>query len=65
MKGFEVRNEPGTAGWFELHTRDYDKTVAFYRDVFGWDAHTMSDTDDFRLDDPRYAVAQDCDIGPA
>ena len=34
--------------WFELHTRDYDKSVAFYRDVFGWDAHTVGDTDEFR-----------------
>lgn len=48
VKGFEVRNEPGTAAWFELHTRDYDKSVAFYRDVFGWDAHTMSDTPELR-----------------
>ncbi len=26
--------------WFELHTRAYDASVAFYRDVFGWDTHT-------------------------
>ena len=44
VKGFEVRNEPGVAAWFELHTRDYDKSVEFYRDVFGWDTHAMSDT---------------------
>lgn len=48
QKGFEVTGEPGTPAWFELHTRDYDKSVSFYRDVFGWDAHTMSDTDEFR-----------------
>jgi uncharacterized protein len=47
-KGFEVVGEPGTPGWFELHTRDYDKTVQFYRDVFKWDAHTMGDTAEFR-----------------
>ena len=48
MKGFEVRNEIGTPNWFELHTRDYDASVAFYRDVFEWDAHTASDSDELR-----------------
>jgi len=41
----------GTGGapcHFELHTRDYDKTVAFYKDVFGWDPETASDTPEFR-----------------
>ena len=40
--------EPGAPGWFELHTRDYAATVQFYRDVFGWDTHVASDTDQFR-----------------
>jgi uncharacterized protein len=48
VKGFEVRNEVGTPAWFELHTRDYDKSVDFYRDVFKWDAHAMSDSPEFR-----------------
>ena len=48
MKGFEVTGEDGTPGWFELHTRDYDASVVFYRDVFGWDTHTASDTEEFR-----------------
>ena len=47
-RGFGVLAEPGAPGWFELHTRDYAATVAFYRDVFGWDTHVASDTDDFR-----------------
>ena len=47
-KGFGVWGEPGSPSWFELHTRDYDASVAFYRDVFGWDAHTVSDTPEFR-----------------
>lgn len=47
-KGFLVLGEPGAPGWFELHTRDYDKAVKFYAEVFGWDMHTMSDTADFR-----------------
>ena len=48
VKGFEVTGEIGTPAWFELHTRAYEPTVAFYRDVFGWDTHVVSDTDDFR-----------------
>ncbi len=48
-KGFEVTGEPGTPAWFELHARDYDKVVDFYREVFDWgDAHVMSDTEEFR-----------------
>jgi predicted enzyme related to lactoylglutathione lyase len=48
QSGFDLRNEIGTASWFELHTRDYDASVDFYREVFGWDAHTMSDSPEFR-----------------
>jgi uncharacterized protein len=48
QKGFELTGEAGAPAWFELHTAEYDKAVAFYRDAFGWDAHTMSDTDEFR-----------------
>ena len=47
-KGIAILGEPGTPNWFELHTRDYDASVKFYRDVFKWDAHVMSDTADFR-----------------
>ena len=46
--GFAVWGEPGTPGWFELHTREHDATVRFYRDVFKWDTHAVSDTPDFR-----------------
>lgn len=48
IKGFEVRDEPGTGAWFELQTRDYDDAVGFYRDVFRWDAHTAADEPGFR-----------------
>ncbi|HEX2303114.1 MAG TPA: VOC family protein [Gaiella sp.] len=48
QKGFEVTGEPGTPAWFELHTREYGKSVDFYREVFGWDTHAVSDTDEFR-----------------
>lgn len=47
-KGFGVLDEPGAVSWCELHTRDYDASVAFYRGVFRWDAHTVSDAPEFR-----------------
>ena len=34
-KGFGMLNEPGAPAWFELHTREYNAPIAFYRDVFG------------------------------
>ncbi|HEX8803640.1 MAG TPA: VOC family protein, partial [Acidimicrobiales bacterium] len=34
--GFGVVQEPGAPGWFELHTRDYETSVDFHRQVFGW-----------------------------
>ena len=46
--GFEAQGEPGTPSWFELHTRDYDASVAFYERVFQWPAHVASDETDFR-----------------
>ena len=47
-RGFGVINEPNAPAWFELHTRDHRAAVDFYTTVFGWDAHTAADTDDFR-----------------
>ncbi|HEX3620774.1 MAG TPA: VOC family protein [Acidimicrobiales bacterium] len=47
-KGFGVLAEPGTPSWFELHTRDYEASVRFYQDVFGWETSVMSDEPDFR-----------------
>ncbi len=47
-RGFGVLAEPVAPAWFELHTRDYDPTVGFYRDAFGWDTHVLSDTPEFR-----------------
>jgi len=38
--GASLVNEPGSFGWNELLTPDMDKAAAFYREVFGWDAHT-------------------------
>jgi uncharacterized protein len=48
FQGTGLVNEPGTPSWFELQTRDYRAAVDFYREVFGWDTHAVSDTDDFR-----------------
>ena len=47
-KGFGVYGEPGAPSWFELMTRDYEATVAFYRDVFRWETHVVSDTAELR-----------------
>jgi predicted enzyme related to lactoylglutathione lyase len=48
FQGFSVFAETGTPSWFELHTRDYEASVGFYRDVFRWDTQTVSDTPEFR-----------------
>jgi predicted enzyme related to lactoylglutathione lyase len=48
VSGFEIWNEPGAPRWFELHTAAYDAAVDFYRDVFGWNTNTYSDTPEFR-----------------
>lgn len=40
--GFALLEEPGTPAWFEVHTRDHDGSVAFYRAVFGWDTALMA-----------------------
>jgi predicted enzyme related to lactoylglutathione lyase len=47
-KGFGVFGEAGTPSWFELHTRDYEAAVTFYRDVFRWDTDVAGDTPEFR-----------------
>jgi predicted enzyme related to lactoylglutathione lyase len=47
-RAFGLIAEPGAPAWFELHTRDYEATVQFYEEVFGWKTSTMSDTPEFR-----------------
>ena len=44
----EVVNEAGAPVYHQLTTRDYGKALDFYRQVFGWQIHTVSDTDEFR-----------------
>ena len=46
--GFTVIAESGAPSWFELHTRDHAKAVAFYRSVFHWDTTSVGDSDEFR-----------------
>ena len=46
--GIGVLAEAGAPSWFELHTMGYDAVLPFYREVFGWDIHTMSDAPEFR-----------------
>ena len=53
-EGFGVLDEPGTPCWFELHSRDHDAALDFYREVFGWRTRVEADEADF-----RYSVAVD------
>jgi predicted enzyme related to lactoylglutathione lyase len=46
--GFNVVNEAGAPMYFSLMTRAYGKVLDFYREVFGWQIETVSDTDEFR-----------------
>jgi predicted enzyme related to lactoylglutathione lyase len=52
--GFTVLGEHGTPSWFELQTRDFQRALDFYGDVFHWKTATISDTDEF-----RYATMRD------
>jgi uncharacterized protein len=47
-QGFNVINEAGAPVYHQLTTRDYGKALDFYREVFGWQTETVSDTDEFR-----------------
>ena len=54
FQGFSVIGEPGSPSWFELTTTDYERSLEFYRSVFGWRTETLSDTEEF-----RYTVVSD------
>lgn len=46
--GFEVFGEAGAPVYHQLTTNDYAKELDFYRQVFGWQIDTVSDSDEFR-----------------
>lgn len=46
--GFGIVDEPGAPAWFELHTRAYDESVAFYEHVLDWATDVASDEPTFR-----------------
>jgi predicted enzyme related to lactoylglutathione lyase len=46
--GFGVVYENDAPVWFELHTRDYEKALDFYRAVFGWQTVTAMDSEELR-----------------
>ncbi|TFV61170.1 VOC family protein [Mycobacterium sp. PS03-16] len=47
-RGFEVVDENGAPVYFQLTTCDHAKALDFYRETFGWQIETVSDTDEFR-----------------
>ncbi|MGF7119644.1 VOC family protein [Rhodococcus sp. BE178] len=53
-KGFGVMGEHGAPAWFELVSKNYDAALPFYRDVFGWNLATLSDTGEFRYTTGRF-----------
>jgi uncharacterized protein len=63
-RGFAYVGEPGAPNWFELHTRDYEPSLDFYRRVFGWDTRVEGDSPEFRYstvvaDGEQYAGVMD------
>ena len=60
-KGFGALREEGAPVHFELHTRDYDKAVRFYQDVFGWEPHVLMDLPEFRY--PTFSDEEDPKAG--
>ncbi len=68
-RGFGFVDEPGAPSWFELHTRDYEKALDFYRSVFGWQTRVEGDADEFRystvdIGEEQYAGVMDAERVP-
>ncbi|RKR76105.1 VOC family protein [Frondihabitans australicus] len=63
-RGMQVMAEAGAPAWFELHTTVYEDSLQFYRQAFGWQTNTMSDSPEFRytqlmVDEQPYAGVMD------
>ncbi|HSN02412.1 MAG TPA: VOC family protein [Acidimicrobiales bacterium] len=58
FQGFSVIDEPRAPRWFELHARDHDRAVTFYREAFSWDTREMSGETHL-----RYTTANNGDEG--
>jgi uncharacterized protein len=63
-RGFGFVGEPGAPSWFELQTREYEPSLAFYRAVFGWQTRVEGDSPEFRystvdVDEAQYAGVMD------
>ncbi|MCP2274504.1 VOC family protein [Nocardia amikacinitolerans] len=49
VEGGKWRDHAGAPSWFELHTRSYEGSLVFYREVFGWsDTFEMPGAPEFR-----------------
>lgn len=62
FEGFGVVGEHAAPSWFELHTREHAREVAFYREVLGYELSAAGDTDDFRYFTFRVAGSEE-DLG--
>ena len=62
MGGFET-TAPNSFGWAEINTRDVDKAITFYNQVFGWTVETspmgegQPDYNEFQVDGKSIAGA--------
>ncbi|MBO0680318.1 VOC family protein [Mycolicibacterium sp. S2-37] len=46
--GYQLMDAHGAPVYHQLTTSDYAAALGFYRQVFGWETETVSDTDEFR-----------------
>jgi predicted enzyme related to lactoylglutathione lyase len=63
-RGLQAVGDEGAPAWFELHTTQYDDSLQFYQQAFGWQTVSMVDTPEFRysqlmVDGQPYAGVMD------
>jgi predicted enzyme related to lactoylglutathione lyase len=57
-RGFATRGEPGTPYWFDCMSQNYESSLTFYRDVFGWKYQEVGTGGDPNVAGPdRYSLA--------